>query len=88
MKHLIHGEYKDRRKRFAAKLADNPARGDEFRAIREVPARPIQFLADEEGTSHTDPMMTDSIMTKAWAEVYEGTAQDMYRENEKPITVQ
>ena len=45
-------------------------------------------------------MTTDSIMTRAWAEVYEGTdrtdeqvlqdfrvlyAQDMYRENEQPI---
>ena len=98
---LIHSEYKDRTKRFAARLADNPGGGEEFRAIREAPARPIQFRADNEGTLHTDPMRTDSIMTTAWAEVYEGTdrtdeqvlqdfrvlhAQDMCRENEQPTT--
>ena len=44
VKQLIHRGYKERRKRFAAKLVDNPA--EEFRAIRETPARPIQFLAD------------------------------------------
>ena len=50
---------------------------------------------------HTDPVKTDSIMTKVWTEVHNGTdtsdeqvlqdfrvlcAQDMYREDEQPIT--
>ena len=101
VKQLIHSEYKERRKRVAAKLADDPAGGRQFRAVRESPARPIQFLVEDEGILHTDPMKTDSIMTKAWAEVYNGTdksdeqvlqdfrvlyAQDMYREDEQPIT--
>ena len=55
VKQLIHSEYKERRKRFAAKLADNPAGGREFQAIRESPARPIQFLVDKEEILHTDP---------------------------------
>ena len=62
---LIHDEYKERRKLFAAKLADHATGSLEFRTIRDTQARPIQFLADGEGTLHTDPMMTDSIMTRA-----------------------
>ena len=54
VKQLIQSEYKERRKRFAAKLADDPAGGREFRAIRESPARPIQFLVDKEGTLHDE----------------------------------
>ena len=98
---LIHDEYKERRKLFAAKLADDATGSLDFRTIREPQARPIQFLADEEGTLHTDPMMTDNIMTKAWAEVHKGTdrtdervlqdfgaldAQDMYVQQEHNIT--
>ena len=64
VKQLIHSEYKERRKRFAARLDQDPAGGREFRAIRESPARPIQFLVDNEGILQTDPMKTDSIMTK------------------------
>ena len=70
---LIHDEYKERRKLFTAKLADDATGSLDFRTIREPQARPVQFLADEEGTLHTDPMMTDNIMTRAWAEVYKGT---------------
>ena len=101
VKQLIHSEYNERRKRFAATLADDLAGGREFRAIRESPARPIQFLVDNEGTLHTDPMKTDSIMTKGWENVCNGTdrsdeqvlqdfrvlyARDMYREDEQPVT--
>ena len=75
IKQLSHSEHKERRKRFAARLADNPAGCEEFRAIREAPARPILFLADDEGTLHTDPMKTDN-MTKAWAEVLRRHRQD------------
>ena len=41
--------------------------------MREPQARPMQFYTDEEGTLHTDPMMTDKIMTRAWAEENKGT---------------
>ena len=70
---LIRSGYKVRRKRFTAKLADDPAGGREFQAIRESPARPVQFLVDKEGILHTDQMKTDNIMTKACAEVHNGT---------------
>ena len=69
---LIHDGYKERRILFAAKLADDATGSLDFRTIREQQARPIQFLADGEGTLHTDPMMTDTIMTRVWAEVYKG----------------
>ena len=52
---LMHDEYKERRKLFAAKLADDAPGSLDVRTIREPQARPIQFLADEEGTLHTDP---------------------------------
>ena len=44
VKQLFHSEYKEHRKRFAAKLADDPAGGREFRAIREYQSDPSSFL--------------------------------------------
>ena len=73
---IFSQESNNRRQHKATLMAGQKRKKTADKAIRDTPARPIQFLMGKDRTMHTRPLMIDLIMTEACTEMHWGTDRD------------